>query len=153
MKTRMILTGVILMSVLLLSGCGGAPAKDLKTFHFSFSTGNAMNASVSYDLKYEDGVYTASVKPSGVPEEEASVRTVDEAFVQELEKFLQEYHTERWNGFHKSNKHVLDGNSFSFFYRTKDGKGCEASGYMKWPKNYSEVKNGIGSISGKLLQE
>ena len=148
-----ILAGVVLMAILLFPGCGSAPAKDLKSFRFSYSTGNMMNASVSYELRFSDGVYTAIVKPDGVSEEEASVYTVDDHFVRELEAFLQENHVERWNNFHKTNKHVLDGDGFSLSYWTKDGRDVSASGYMKWPKNYSAVKSGIESIFGALSEE
>ncbi len=141
------------MALILFSGCGRVPAKDLKSFRFSYSTGNMMNASVSYELRFKDGVYTATIKEDGVAEEDAAVYTVDEAFVQKLEAFLQENHVERWNNFHKTNKHVLDGNGFSLSYWTKDGKDVSASGYMKWPKNYSEVKSGIGSIFAELSAE
>ncbi len=152
-KKSILAAGLLLALSIQLVGCSGAPAKDLKSFHFSYSTGNMMNASVSYDLRFEDGVYTASVKPNLVPEEEAFVCTVDESFVRELESFLQEMRVDRWNNFHKSNKYVLDGNSFSFSYRTKDGKDVSASGYMKWPKKYQEVKSGLDGIFGKLMPQ
>ena len=155
MKTQktILAAGVLMMLVFQLSGCAGAPAKDLESFHFSYSTGNMMNASVSYDLSFENGVYTATVKPNLVPEEEAVVCVVEESFVQELEAFLQEMRVERWNGFRRVNKRVLDGQSFRFSYRTREGKNVSASGYMSWPRKYKEVKSGIESIFGKLLQE
>lgn len=141
----------MLMMTFLLSGCSKTvPAENLKSFHFSYSTGTMSNSSVSYDLSYKDGVYTASVKPDGVAEEDASVYIVDEAFVSKLEAALQENHVERWNGFQKSNPNVMDGNGFSFSYYTMDLEGCSASGYMSWPGNYGEVKAAIEGVFAQL---
>ena len=51
-----------------------------------------------------------------------------------------------WNGFSKSDHNVLDGNSFSLYLRMKDDNTVEASGYMRWPKNYEEVKGELISL-------
>lgn len=151
-KAFRILTGAALAATL-LSGCAGfGPAvTDIKSFHFSYQVGNYMNGSVSYELKLqEDGSYLATVKPNQVAPEQADSYVVDKAFADELAAFLREHKVQRWNGFQKSNKHVLDGNGFSFSLWTTEDKNISASGYMRWPRGYDEVKAGIEAIFAKL---
>ena len=71
-------------------------------------------------------------------------------FPDELAAFLREKKVKRWNGFQKSDKHVLDGNGFSFSLWTTEGKNISASGYRRWPRGYDEVKAGVEEIFAKL---
>ena len=136
-----------------LFGCAkNTEIRDIVSFSFSYSTGYMMDASVSYRLELKDGVYTAVVKPNLVPEEEASVCTVDKAFVRELEEFLRSENVSKWNGFNKSDDRVLDGNSFGLSIVTGSKEIISAHGYMKYPKNYSAVRSGIERIFGNLMQ-
>ena len=152
-KTKLFFTGVLLILLMSLIGCAkNIEIRDIMSFRFSYSTGYMMNASVAYTLELKDGVYTATVKPNLVPEEEASVFTVDKAFADELEEFLRSEKVSRWNGFNKSDDRVLDGNSFGLSIVTNDREIISAHGYMKYPKNYSAVRSGIESIFGKLMQ-
>ena len=151
-KAFRLLTGAALAAIA-LSGCAGyGPAvTDIKSFHFSYQVGNYMNGSVSYELKLqEDGSYLATVKPNQVAPEQADTYVADKAFADELAAFLRQHKVQRWNGFQKSNKHVLDGNGFSFSLWTTEGKSISASGYMRWPRGYDEVKAGIEAIFAKL---
>ena len=109
------------MALILFSGCGRVPAKDLKSFRFSYSTGNMMNASVSYELRFKDGVYTATIKEDGVAEEDAAVYTVDEAFVQKLEAFFCCIH------FHVSDISVSDSSDISI------SSSCKITWKESWP--------------------
>lgn len=141
---------------LALSGCAGISGfgpqiTDIKSFRFSYQVGNYMNGSVAYELKQEeDGSYTATVKPNQVAEADAKKYKVGKDFADELAAFLREKKVNRWNGFQKSDRHVLDGNGFSFSLWTTEDKNISASGYMRWPRGYDEVKAGIEAIFAKL---
>lgn len=149
-KTIMILLGVLLM-LSLLSGCTKkVEIKDIKNFSFSYGGGSMKDSGTTYQLEWNDGVHTAIVKESGVALEDAPRIAVDEAFVKELETFLRENQVEKWNGFSKSNKHVMDGSGFSLSLSTMDKQFVSASGYMKYPKNFDTVRDGISSIFSKL---
>jgi len=123
---------------------------NIKSFHFSYSTGNMINASVSYDLKCDNDIFIATIKPDGVAIEDAIKIEVTNEQMKKLEDILKKYHVEKWNGFDKVDKNVLDGNSFSLSIRMKDNSYISAYGYMKWPKNYSEVSNELGEFFAKL---
>ena len=124
--------------------------RDIYSFYYFFTTGNQMNASVSYSLRKEDGKYIAAIKPKGVPTEEAKTYEVTETFVKELEKFLWENQVEKWNGFDRSAKIVRDGNQFSLDIYMENGDEFSAHGYMKWPKNYQIVSEGIIALFDQL---
>ena len=151
-KQIIILLGVLLM-LSLLSGCRKkVEIKDIRNFSFSYGGGSMMNSGTIYQLEWKDGVHTAIVKASGVALEDAPRFTVDEAFVRELEQFLRENQVEKWNGFNKSDKNVMDGSGFDLSLSTMDSQFVRASGYMKYPKNFDTVCRGISAIFAKLVQ-
>ena len=50
----------------------------------------------------------------------------------------------------KYDKDVLDGSSFNLYVKTDNDLSVEASGYMKWPKNYREVRGELESFFKSL---
>lgn len=146
-----IIAGVVILLLALFFG-RAKPVKigEIEHFYFSYSNGSMANGSVSYTLNLKDGVYTVSVKPLYEPEEATKTFTVDASFVRELEQLLVQYKVGKWNGFHKFNKMVMDGSNFGLSVIMTDGTSLDAHGYMKWPKNYSEVRNGIEELFGRL---
>ena len=111
-----------------------------------------MNASVSYEINLIDGKYMLKVKPTDISEEETQEFELSKDKIQEIINKLNEYHVSRWNGFNKSDKYVLDGNSFSLNIRMKNNNTIEASGYMMWPNNYYEVKTYLDTTLGSLYE-
>lgn len=124
--------------------------QNMKWFNFCYSVSWMANGNVDYTLEAKDGKYTASIKPDGIAPEDAEYFQVDESFVQKLEKLLNDNEVGKWNGFSKSDKNVLDGNTFSLSINMMDGTYIHASGYMRWPKNYSAVKEGIEALFSEL---
>ncbi len=127
--------------------------KDIKTLHYSYSVGYAMYANCVYDLKCEEDKCMLTIKPNGFPEEDARTYDVDDNSIKEVINILNKYEVSKWDGFQKSDKNVLDGNSFSFSLTTKDGKNISASGYMMWPDNYGIVKNELKMIFDGFIRE
>lgn len=132
--------------------------QDITYFSFTYTCGNAINANVEYMLKPEEengkeGKYTVWIKPNGIADEDKKVFTVDGSFVSRLEKFLEDNRVGRWNGFKKVDKNVLDGNQFELNIYLEDGTSVNASGYMRWPKNYAAVKEGVENIFLSLMEE
>lgn len=123
---------------------------NIKHIHFSYSTGNMMYANVSYDIDLEKEGYVATIKSDRVSDEAAKKVNIDKKAVEKLVNELNKYNITSWNGFKKSDKNVLDGDSFSLSIQTKNDEWIEASGYMMWPKYYSEVKGVFDSVIGSL---
>lgn len=119
--------------------------KDIKSLYFSYTEGYSYEANYVYDLKCNDDC-KITIKNKGETIEEAKTYVLEQSKVSQIENILNKYHVGIWDGFNKSNKHVLDGNSFEFYLKMKNGKGVSASGYMEWPKNYDKVKKELISI-------
>ena len=70
----------------------------------------------------------------------------------QLEQLLRKGGVESWNGFDKSSKTARDGSSFDLTIIMADESLIEAGGYMKWPKNYEAVRDGLDALFGGLVQ-
>lgn len=124
----------------------------IKTFHFTYTNGYAANAFTYYDIRLKDGNYKAYIKLNGVPAEEAVEIEMTKEQVQKVEEILNKYKVYKWNGFDKTDKDVLDGDSFSLNLSMENGKSIGASGYMAWPDNYREVKAELSTFFEGLLK-
>ena len=127
--------------------------KGIKTLHYSYSVGYMMNANCVYDLTCEEDKCSIKIKPNGFPEEDARVYDVDKESLDKIIKILNTYKVSKWDGFRESDKNVLDGDSFAFSINMKDGKSISASGYMKWPTNYGNVKKELKEIFDSFIRE
>ncbi|MCR5485844.1 MAG: hypothetical protein K6F09_09650 [Clostridiales bacterium] len=81
-------------------------------------------------------------------EEERINETVtdgDETVYRTLAGLLNECDTESWDGFSGSDPRVLDGSSFTFEAKLKDGKRIYASGSNAFPDGYRTFENGLYS--------
>ena len=158
MKRIIIISVIVITIILLIWGVyymffSDRPRKvdkisGIKIFHYSYSVGYHYEARIYYELECENKC-TLKIKDEGITEEDAPVYEVDKEITKKLEAILNKYSVGSWNGFSKSDHNVLDGDSFSLYLRTEDDDTVEASGYMKWPKNYEEVKEEIISFFDK----
>ena len=73
--------------------------------------------------------------------------------MKEIIETLNNNDVSSWDGFDKDDKNVLDGNSFSFRVCYDKSKEIEASGYMKWPNNYHEVKKELNKIFSNYMRD
>lgn len=158
---------VVLVLVLLLIGGGciywiknhqnGVTKKteitNFEYLHFSYSTGNMIYSNVRYSIDLKEGKYIATIKPNDVPDEEAKEVEINEETIKQIIEVLNEYDVLSWDKFNKSDKNVLDGDSFSFNMKLDDKQSISASGYMEWPKNYGNVKGELDDILKKLYEE
>jgi hypothetical protein len=125
----------------------------IEHFYFTYSNGYAMNAYTKYQIDKKDGKYIATIKQHGEPEDDAKEIEISSNKMQELESILNKYKVNEWNGFNKTDKNVLDGDSFSFSLRTEEGNSISASGYMKWPENYKSVVGELETFFGEIIKE
>lgn len=78
---------------------------------------------------------------------------VEDSVLEQLEEIAQRNHLEKWNGFHKTNKQVLDGNSFSLMLRMTDGTQISAYGNNSYPKGYGEAEKEILALFQDLIEK
>ena len=141
---------IIILYILLKIKRKPVEIENIKYLHFGYSTGTMINAYVSYDLSYKDGKYIVKIKPNGKSEEEVKEREITKKEVKKIEEIVEKYEVYKWDGFNKSDPNVLDGNSFNMSITLKEGKIISASGYMKYPNNYREVKDELDDLFMKM---
>lgn len=159
MKTKAIIIGIIILLVIYISVViflsffkKESKIEKLQSLRFTYSTGYHINAYVIYEINLIDGKYIASIKPTDLDDEEKKEYELSKDEVKEIINKLNEYNVINWNGFRKTNKNVLDGNSFSLYIKYSGDESISASGYMMWPKNYREVCSYLDEKLGGLYK-
>ena len=160
---RFALLAALLLLPGLLAGCARTKPKEIRGvrhLRFSYSCGMGITDQVYYTLDKTEEGYTAMVKPQGVDPSEPLNVPVDESFVGQVEQLLRENHVEKWYGFNKRARNIMDGIGFTFSLKLNDGSEVEAVGYMRWPDRYGNVEGGLNSLflglweaSGRELPE
>lgn len=119
--------------------------KSISYLRFFYTQGYAINSDVSYEINCDDK-HTVKIKPYGKSEEEAIELVIDANTLNKIMDVLNKYKVVKWDGFNKSDRDVLDGDSFSFTLTYNDGINIYASGYMSWPENYRNVRDEFDNI-------
>lgn len=153
----LVLLLVILFGLFFIRGIDAkkkqVPIGDIKYFNFSYTTGYASYSNVKYDLNCESNNCFIKVKLSGIPEEEAVEKSIDSDITINIKEILEKYNVGKWNGFSASDKNVTDGNSFDLSIGMDNNDSIHASGYMKWPRKYSEFKKEIDILFSKYAED
>lgn len=152
MKSKDIITIIELICIILILTIGiivfflnnRKKITEIKKFEFTYSSGSEIYAYVEYKIDCTNKC-VASIKPTGVPENNARKVKIEKEKVKELEDILRKYKVEKWDGFQKYNKHILDGSSFIMHIYMEDNTTIGASGYMKFPNNFAEVSKELGN--------
>ena len=144
----LILVGVIILSLTVFNP--KREIKDIKYFSYGTTDGMAMYDGIHFSIDYKDGKYIATIQGNGVSEEDAKKVEISKDKVKKLEDILNKYNVGSWDGFKKYDKDVLDGSSFNLSLGCFDDTSVSASGYMKWPENYREVRGELESFFNSL---
>ena len=158
MKMKLLIIGLsiflilVLVIVIVMTKLNKKEISNLKSLRLTYSTGYHMNAFVIYEIELRDGKYIASVKPTDLSEEEAKEYELSKDTIKEIERVLNKYNVTSWDGFSKSDRYVLDGDSFSFSVKYGEDKSISASGYMMWPNNYRDVRSYLDTVIGNLYE-
>ena len=120
----------------------------IKELQYRNSNGRS---SIEYRLVCND-TCSLTVIPSWMDEEGVTIN-LDSKKVDIVLKVLNDFDVASWDGFSKSNKHVLDGDDFTFKVVTKNNQSIYATGYMKFPKNYSSVVSELKTLFNDWFDE
>lgn len=163
MKKLQLIFVLILMIVL----CGCGKKADLGQLHeeipaegepmeitlFSFiHTGMSTEECFLYSAEQtEDGIrlYTEELFSGGLIVD----TIVDEPVLEQLGEIAGKYRLDRWDGFDKKNKHVMDGNNFSLSVTLADGKTISAHGSNSFPDGYGDAKQEICELFENLIDK
>lgn len=114
---------------------------------FSYTVGYAIESNTIYKIDCDNEKCMASIKHTG--SSKVITKEIDKYTVATIKDMLNENKVQSWDNYSKSNKHVLDGNSFHMYITTNFGK-ISASGYESWPKNYDKVKKKLDLIFNEI---
>ena len=106
---------------------------------YSYTSGYGVNQNVSYKIDCEDKC-VLTIKEYEKSEDDLITIKLSNENMDEFEKILNKCHILSWKGFSKSDKNVLDGDSFSFSLRYNDDEKVSASGYMMYPDYYAKFQ-------------
>jgi hypothetical protein len=126
--------------------------ESIKYFHLSYSNGYMANSNTTYNINCEDKC-VLELKPKYIPDEETISIELSNDEINKLIEIINKYQVIKWDGFNESDKDVLDGDSFSLSIKTKDNISVSASGYMKYPKGYSNFEKEIDELFEKYITE
>ena len=101
---------------------------------------------VRYALEQTADGYLATVRLEGESADDAVTVPVGEDIADEIAGLLNDYDVMRWDGYHESERGVLNSDRFSFSVYFAEGSGISADGYMTVPENYDEVSEGLDEI-------
>lgn len=144
---------------LLLAGCGAAsPTQpetegdplDITAFSF-YHTASFAGGCYCLELTREESgthLYAEELFSGG--------RIVDAMLeddtLEQLGELAGTYRVDRWDGFDKSNKRVMDGSSFTLSITLADGSTISAHGNNAFPENYSDVSSAVQTLYSKLME-
>ena len=127
------------------------PKKEINSIsllEYGYGDGRMINGDVLYKLECDDKCLLFS-KLEKYSDDEVFTTEISKDDYSKILKTLQDNNVSSWDGFNKSNKHVLDGTSYHFKVVTNDNVTVFASGYMKYPKHFKETINKILDIFDK----
>ena len=128
---------------------GEDPIYQINDLQYSYSNGYGMNQDVIYNINCENKCILKIKEYQKLDDDIITIKLSNK----DMDKFvsiLNKNHISSWKGFSKSDKNVLDGDSFSFHLRYNDDEKLSASGYMMYPNHYNsfqkEFENYVDSL-------
>ena len=67
----------------------------------------------------------------------------DASIFDSLKAIVDEYKMDKYKSDYKPLMRVLDGDSWSLYYKYDSGRSVSSGGYMAWPRNYSEAHQAL----------
>ena len=131
--------------------CPFAVGNDITLVGFAFSeNGMSLDEFRSYAVVRTEQGYQADYDLFG-GRSVFSLRMNDED-IEVLKRIIQSHHLAQWNGFYKTNSHVLDGSSFDLSIALDDGTLISASGGNDFPSGYEDARNEIIDFFQNIME-
>lgn len=152
MKLRVLLILIVILIIfvvllIIFNPKNKKSIKDIKSIEFSYTNGYMINSDTYYKLECNDNCIL-QIKRYGSSNKEKY--NVDKCVLKDIEKILNKYNVSSWDGFNKSDKNVLDGDTFSMYIVYGNNKSISSSGYMMYPNNYKNVKEELDTLFNSL---
>ena len=153
-RWKRIFAGLLAALTLCLCPCfaGAAPPEDLpavKTFRYATS-GMCIEEFNRYQIKETARGRFAWIE---LHNDDHYVLPLTDGDMASFSALVQELGLAEWNGYHKTDRDVLDGEGFSLSVVFEDGGVIDASGSNCLPRGYGEKVSAIGDFFEKLMEE
>lgn len=151
MRCRTLLVFTLLTVLLTTAACSKPCLTDAPMTGFSFSH-SGMHTGLIYTLtaaRVEDGWMANLSLLAGARE---YVLEMTEKEAEGLAEIVRKHELNRWNGFDKADRRVLDGCSFELRIRYEDEQTVSASGSGVFPRGYTEAYEDILDFFGELME-
>lgn len=129
-------------------GAGDAAVENssgIKSFEYSYN-GSIGGNNYSYKVKTEDGKCVLTYYSMVHHDYGDMVMEIPSDFYAKLNELYLSHRLKRWDGFHKSNRFVLDGDGFSLYMTFMDKKSLSASGTNSFPRGYGDFKSDMDEL-------
>ena len=142
MKKVFTLSVILIILLLVITGCGKANKieSDINSFTYYYGSYNA--GYYKYTISVEENKVMFSVQGHNGVNLNIN-KEIDSSYLNELSKIIDENKIYEWDGFHKREDDVMDGYSFELNIGYKNGETIDASGYMKYPDNYDNCHKAL----------
>lgn len=153
MRKQVLLCFLLFLAAALLGGCQRKRLDgDVLVESFFYETvGMAMGSEMELSIIREgDGFTVTQSFDAGQTVRRAYA---DQAVGVQMTDILREHQALSWNGFAKSNPHVLDGTSFTLSIDFSDGTTISARGTNSYPKGLSASMREIEDLFDRFLWE
>lgn len=77
----------------------------------------------------------------------------DASLLSDIERLAEKYSIAKWDGFNKTSKMALDGDSFGLSVKYASGKTVKARGYVLFPKGLIQFKSELIDIRDKAVEK
>lgn len=151
MRRQMLLGFLLFLAVALLSGCQKKQLdEDALVASFSYMTaGMMMGGEKALSIARDGDGFVVTKRVGETVRSAHAGQTAGE----QVTDILREHNALSWNGFAKSNPHVLDGTSFTLSIVFDDGKTVFAQGANSWPKGMAVAVREIEKLIDRFLRE
>lgn len=140
MKKILLLT-IVFLSIGLV-GCG--KKSNGKIIHFFYSYGSYSGERI-YEIEVTDD--KAIIMAKGYNGVDLNLnKEISTSYLEKIQKVVDKYDINSWDGFKKTDYDILDGDGFSIIIKYENGKEISATGYMKYPKNYKKASSELRKI-------
>ena len=153
MRKQILFCILLFLAAALLGGCQRKRiAQDALLESFFYETiGTAIGSETTFSIVREDDGFIVT-QSSGGGQFVRTAYAERETMVQATD-ILRAHDALAWNGFAKTNPHVLDGTSFILHIAFDDGSAISARGTNSYPKGLSAAIQEIKDLFDRFLSE
>lgn len=123
--------------------------KEIREFSYQHRGSSAYDGYRYTFYRDETGVHLTADMNSG--REKLQV-TLDVETMEKLEQIVFAHQMQNWDGFSKTNSHVMDGEGFSLHITFMDDTEISAKGNNAFPAGYGDAENAFGGMFREMVK-